>query len=49
VFDVGASLTLSFPATPQKEIYNLLTDTRIAGGVFFQLLDSAVLSLWALL
>jgi len=33
-----------FAAAPHKITQTLLTDTRIAVGVFFQLLDSAVVS-----
>jgi hypothetical protein len=33
--------------TERKKKKNLLTDTRIAVGVFFQLLNSAVVSVWA--
>jgi len=37
-------LALSLAAAPQKVTYSLLTDTAIAVGVFFQLLDSAAVS-----
>jgi len=44
------SLALSLAAAPQKVTYSLLTDTPIAVSVFFQLLDSAVVSVvWTLL
>jgi hypothetical protein len=44
------TLALSSAAAPQKVTKSLLTDPRIAVGVFFQLLNSVVVSgVWPLL
>jgi len=44
------TLALSLTAAPQKVTHSLLTNTTIAVAVFFQLLDSAAVSVaWALL